>query len=67
MHPRSKIWHLINYVTRRKKDFKDVRVTRIKRGAEFSTDHRMVFGTTAFEGRFPHRLRASKTPPKQNS
>ena len=42
MHPRSKHWHLIDYVITRKKDRQDVRVTKSLCGAECWTDHRLI-------------------------
>nr|XP_054749441.1 uncharacterized protein LOC129254921 [Lytechinus pictus] len=42
MHPRSKHWHLIDYVIVRKRDRQDVRVTKSMCGAECWTDHRLV-------------------------
>ena len=42
MHPRSKHWHLIDYVIVRRKDRQDVRVTKAMCGADCWTDHRLV-------------------------
>ena len=42
MHPRSKHWHLIDYVIVRRKDRQDVRVTKTICGADCWTDHRLV-------------------------
>ena len=42
MHPRSKHWHLIDYVIVRRRDRQDVRVTRAMCGAECWTDHRLL-------------------------
>lgn len=41
-HPRSKHWHLLDYVIVRQTDRRDVLTTRVMRGAECWTDHRMV-------------------------
>ena len=41
MHLRSKHWHLIDYVITRKKDAKDIRVTRVMCGTDCWTDHRL--------------------------
>ena len=41
-HPRSKGWHLLDYVLIRQSDFGDVRITWVMRGAEAATDHRLV-------------------------
>ena len=42
MHPRSKHWHLIDYVIVRRRDLNEVQITRAMRGAECSTDHRLI-------------------------
>ena len=42
MHPRSKQWHLIDYVIVRRQNTCDVTITRAMRGAECWTDHRLV-------------------------
>ena len=42
MHPRSKHWHLIDYVLVRQKDQRDVLHTRVMPSAECHTDHRLV-------------------------
>ncbi|XP_063615901.1 uncharacterized protein LOC134789116 [Penaeus indicus] len=42
MHPRSKHWHLIDYILVRQKDLKDVLHTRVMPSAECRTDHRLV-------------------------
>ena len=42
MHPRSKHWHLIDYVIVRRKDRQAVRVTKTMCGADCWTDHRLV-------------------------
>ena len=45
MHPRSKHWHLIEYVIVRRRDLNEVQITRAIRGAECSTDHRLIRST----------------------
>ena len=42
MHPRSKHWHLIDYVIMQRKDRQDVRMTKTMCGADCWTDHRLV-------------------------
>ena len=42
MHPRSKHWHLIDYIIVRRRDRKDVQVTKAMCGAECWTDHRLI-------------------------
>jgi len=61
MHPRSKHWHLLDYVMVRRSDRKDVLLTRVMRGAECWTDHRMVRSTV----RLQIRPLAHKHKPKK--
>ncbi|XP_076061594.1 uncharacterized protein LOC143037342 [Oratosquilla oratoria] len=42
IHPRSKHWHLLDYVLVRQRDLKDVLHTRVMPSAECHTDHRLV-------------------------
>ncbi|XP_053863859.1 LOW QUALITY PROTEIN: uncharacterized protein LOC128825397 [Malaclemys terrapin pileata] len=42
MYPRSKHWHLIDYVIIRRRDRQDVRVTKTVCGADCWTDHRLI-------------------------
>ena len=42
MHPRSKQWHLIDYVLVRQQDRRDVRITKSMCGADCWTDHRLL-------------------------
>ena len=42
MHPRSKHWHLIDYVIVSRHEENEVQITRAMRGAECSTDHRLI-------------------------
>ena len=42
MHPRSKNWHLIDFVITRQRDLPDILDTRAMRGANCSTDHIMI-------------------------
>nr|VZI42009.1 unnamed protein product [Spirometra erinaceieuropaei] len=41
-HPRSRHWHLLDYVLVRRRDQRDVQVTRAIAGADGWTDHRLV-------------------------
>ena len=61
MHPRSKHWHLLDYVITRQKDLNDVLDTRAMRGADCSTDHIMVRSKIAFT------LRKAKIKTRGNS
>ena len=42
MHPRSRHWHLIDYIITRVKDRRDVRLTKAMCGADCWTDHRLI-------------------------
>ncbi|XP_072171908.1 craniofacial development protein 2-like [Diadema setosum] len=42
MHPRSKHWHLLDYILVRRRDQRDVFHTRVMPSAECHTDHRLV-------------------------
>lgn len=42
MHPRSKHWHLIDYITVRRRDLSNVKHTRSMRGTSLLFDHRLV-------------------------
>ena len=42
MRPRSKHWHLIDYIIVRRHDLNEVQITRAMHGAEGSTDHRLI-------------------------
>lgn len=41
-HPKSKHWHLLDYIIVRQRDQRDERVTRAMRGAEYWTDHQFI-------------------------
>ena len=55
MHPRSKSWHLIDYVIVRQSDMRDVVITRALRGAECWTDHRLIRSIMRLQVALPHR------------
>ena len=42
MHPRSKKWHLIDYVIVRQRDISDIKLTRVVVPSAIWSDHRMV-------------------------
>ena len=64
MHPRSKHWHLIDYVIVRRTDRHDVRVTKTMCGADCWTDHRLV--VSKFNLRIqPARRPQGKKAPKR--
>ncbi len=59
MHPRSKHWHLIDYIIVRKVDQNDVQITRAMRGANCWTDHRLIRSTLKLSIRPPVRHRST--------
>lgn len=59
MHPRSKHWHLLDYIIVRRSDTKDVLLTRAMRGAEWWTDHRLIIARLRVEVRPAIRLQRS--------
>lgn len=63
MHPRSKHWHLLDYVIVRKKDLADVLITRAMRGAQGWTDHRLVRSRLNITLKAPRRA-SHKIPTK---
>ncbi|XP_069984652.1 transposon TX1 uncharacterized 149 kDa protein [Penaeus vannamei] len=76
MHPRSKTWHILDYAIVRRKDLRDVVITRAMRGADGWTDHRLVRTTMKLCIRPPARrqpplsrlnLNSLNDPVKRNS
>ena len=64
MHPRSKHWHLIDYVIMRRKDRQDVRVTKTMCGADCWTDHRLVVSKRNLRIQHEGRPQGNKVPKK---
>ena len=64
MHPRSKHWHLIDYVIVRKRDRQDVLVTKTMCGAECWTDHRLIVSKVKLQIQ-PKRLPQGSSAPKR--
>ena len=64
MHPRSKHWHLLDYVIVRQRDRQDVRVTKAMCGAECWTDHRLLISKLNIRIQ-PHRRPQGKKAPKR--
>ena len=62
MHPRSKHWHLIDYVVVRMKDRQDVRLTKTMYGADCWTDHRLVVSTLNLCIQLARRPQGKKVP-----
>ena len=60
MHPRSKHWHLIDYIITRKKDLRDFHITRALRGADCWTDHCLLRSKLKLQLRKPKRPHGTK-------
>ena len=63
-HPRSKRYHLLDYVLVRQSDIQDITSTRIMRGADCSTDHFLVRTICKFHVK-PIRRRTKASVPKR--
>ena len=66
MHPRSKQWHLLDYVITRQRDRQDVRVTKTMCGAECWTDHRLLISKLNIRIQPPRRPQGKKAPKRLN-
>lgn len=55
MHPRSKHWHLIDYIITRRRDIPQVHITRVMRGANCWTDHVLLVSKQKLRLRLPRR------------
>ena len=64
MHPRSKHWHLIDYVIVRRTDRQDVKVTKTMCGADCWTDHRLVVSKLNLRIQPARRPQGKKAPKK---
>ena len=65
-HPRSGHQHLLDYVIVRQRDSKEVRITRVMRGAECNTDHKLVRTKVQILIRKPVRFHSGTTKRKYN-
>nr|VZI13343.1 unnamed protein product [Spirometra erinaceieuropaei] len=61
-HPRSRQWHLLDYVLVRRRDQRDVLVTKAIAGADGWTDHRLVISKMRIRPQ-PRRRPQGKRPP----
>ena len=62
MHPRSKHWHLIDFVITRQRDLPDILDKRAMRGANCSTDHIMIRTTANLKVRRKMRKKRTLRP-----
>ena len=67
MHPRSRHWHLIDYVITRAKDRWDVQLTRAMCGADCWTDHRLIISRLNFFIQPKRRPQGQKLAKKLNT
>ena len=63
MHPRSKHWHLIDFIITRQRDLPDFLDTRAMRGANCSTDHILIQSRVKLKVR--RKMKKSRQPPKK--
>ena len=66
MHPRSKHWHMIDYILVRQRDRDDIRVTKAMCGAECWTDHRLLLTKLNLKIAKSRRPQSSKAQKKLN-
>ena len=66
MHPRSKHWHMIDFIISRCRDKMDIHSTRVMRGANCWTDHQMLRSKVAFRIRQKHNRQGTSKPTKLN-
>ena len=67
MHPRSKHWHMIDFIITRCRDKMDIHSTRAMRGANCWTDHQMLTSTVAFRIRQKYNRQGTSKPTKLNT
>ena len=66
MHPRTKLWHMIDFVICRKQAVNDVKITKVMRGAECWTDHRLVRSVLSMHITPMHRKKRKVVRPSFN-
>ncbi|XP_076069804.1 uncharacterized protein LOC143041683 [Oratosquilla oratoria] len=66
LHPRSRQWHLTDFVICCQRDIHDVKITRAMRGAECWTDHRLVRCILSLHIIPPHRKMPKTIKPAYN-
>ena len=64
-HPRSKQWHLLDYVITRKSGLQEITCTKAMRGPECSTDHRLVRCKVKLRVTLPRRKTTARPKPKK--
>ncbi|XP_016336774.1 craniofacial development protein 2-like [Sinocyclocheilus anshuiensis] len=66
VHPRSKHWHLLDYVIIRQRDRQNVKVTKAMCGAEFWIDHQLLISKLNIRIQPPRRPQGKKVPMRLN-
>ncbi|BHF67913.1 hypothetical protein SprV_0301094200 [Sparganum proliferum] len=66
MHPRSRQWHLLDYVLVRRRDQREVLMTKAIAGADGWTDHRLVISKLRIRLQSRRRLQGKQLPGKLN-
>ena len=64
MHPRSRHWHMIDFIITRCRDKMDIHSTRAMRGANCWIDHQMLRSKVAFRIRQKHNRQGTSKPTK---
>ena len=67
MHPRSKHWHMTDFIITRCRDKMDIHSTRVMCGANCWTDHQMLRTKVAFRIRQKHNRQGTNKPTKLNT
>ena len=62
MHPRSKLWHQIDFVITRRNDLKNVHITRSYQSADCDTDHSLVACKIRLKPKKIHRAKPLGKP-----
>ena len=67
MHPRSRHWHMIDFIITRCQDKMDIHSTQAMRGVNCWTDHRMLRSKVAFRLRQKHNRQGTSKPTNLNT
>ena len=67
MHPRSRHWHVIDFIITRCRNKMDIHSTRTMRRANCWTDHQMLRSKMAFRIRQKHNRQGTSKPTKLNT
>ena len=67
MHPRSKHWHMIDFIIMSCRDKMDIHSTRAMRGANCWTNHQMLRSKVALKIRYNHNRQGTSKPTKLNT